>query len=273
MNIVKISGSPAQQMFQYAFYYALLQNDPDARLHVPSEKWINSRFHLPRFVEATPNDLRPFGKGSLGARVVSIFKKPLSEIITEPADHRFVGDLLNKKDTYFDGEWLSPRYFASVEDDIKKAFSVPEKVLPSSSTSMVNMLKQGKTVVIQVHEPNSADNTCTADYYNWAVANILSTFHNPHFYVFTTDIEWVKQNINFQNAKVEIVQYPAETETSLLAYFIRARHIIMANRLVSWWAAWLNANDDKIVIAPQKWAKNADYPDLMPIHWTLIPTT
>ena len=42
MNIVKISGSPAQQMFQYAFYYALLQHDPEARLHVPSEKWINS---------------------------------------------------------------------------------------------------------------------------------------------------------------------------------------------------------------------------------------
>ena len=160
-----------------------------------------------------------------------------------------------------------------MEDDIRAAFSVPEKVLPSSMASMLNMLKQGKTVAMQVHEPNGADNTCTPDYYNWAIANILSTFNNPHFYVFTTDIDWVKANVNFQGAKVEIVAYPAAAETSLLAYLFRARHIVMANRLVSWWAAWLNANDDKIVIAPQKWAKNADYPDLYPIYWTQIPTT
>ena len=69
MNIVKICGSPAQQMFQYAFYYALLQHDPEARLHVPSEKWINSRFHLPRFVEASADDLKQFGKGSIGSRM------------------------------------------------------------------------------------------------------------------------------------------------------------------------------------------------------------
>lgn len=273
MNIVKISGSPAQQMFQYAFYYALLLHDPEARLHVPSEKWINSRFHLPRFVEASADDLKQFGKGSIGSRMMSMFRKAAGEVVTEPQDHRFVADLLEKKDAYFDGQWLSPRYFASVEDDIRAAFSVPEKVLPSSMASMLNMLKQGKTVAMQVHEPNGADNTCTPDYYNWAIANILSTFNNPHFYVFTTDIDWVKANVNFQGAKVEIVAYPAAAETSLLAYLFRACHIVMANRLVSWWAAWLNANDDKIVIAPQKWAKNADYPDLYPIYWTQIPTT
>ncbi|MDO4511090.1 MAG: alpha-1,2-fucosyltransferase [Bacteroidales bacterium] len=273
MNIVKISGSPAQQMFQYAFYYALLQHDAQARLHVPSEKWINARFHLPKFTVASADDLKPFGKGSIGARVMGMLGKRRGEVVTDAADHRFVAELFGKTDTYFDGEWLSPRYFAAVESELRKAFAVPEKVLPSSSTTMLNMLKQGKTVAIQVHEPTSADNTCTADYYNWAVANILSTFHNPHFYVFTTDVEWVKANINFQGAKVEIVAYPADTETSLLAYLYRARHIIMANRLVSWWAAWLNDNDDKIVIAPQKWAKNADYPDLIPIHWTQIPTT
>lgn len=273
MNIVKIGGSTAQQMFQYAFYYALLQHDPEARLHAPSGKWISSRFHLPRFTLATAQDLRQFGKGSVGARMMSVFRKSDGEIVTEPQDHRFIPDLPTRKDTYFDGQWLSPRYFEAVETDIRSAYSVAEKVLPASSSPMLNMLKQGKTVAMQVHEPASAESTCTPDYYNWAIANILSTFNHPHFYVFTTDIEWVKANIDFQGAKAEIVAYPAEKETSLLAYLYHARHIVMANRLVSWWAAWLNANDDKIVIAPQQWAKNADYPDLFPIYWTLIPTT
>lgn len=203
---------------------------------------------------------------------MSVFKKSDGEVVPEPADHRFVGELLERKDAYFEGLWLSPRYFSAVEDDIKAAFSVPEKVLPSSSAGILNMLRQGKTVTMQVHEPNGAENTCTPDYYNWAVANILSSINHPHFYVFTTDVEWVRANVNFQGCKAEIVAYPADGETSLLAYLCRARHIVMANRLVSWWAAWLNANDDKIVIAPQQWSKTDGYPDLYPIYWTLIPT-
>ena len=271
MNIVKISGSVAQQMFQYAFYYALLQHDAEARLHVPQGKWISSRFQLPRFRVAQADDLKPFGKAGWANRVLGKMKKMPGEICTDPLDGKFDATLLHKTNTYFDGQWLSPRYFEAVAADIKRAFVVPEKALPASSASMLHMLQQGKTVVMQVHEPGSADNTCTPDYYNWAIANILSTFHHPHFYVFATDIEWVKTHINFQGAKAELVQYPAEAETSLMAYFCHAQHIIMANRLVSWWAAWLTENDDKIVIAPQKWAKNVDYPDLLPIHWTQIP--
>ena len=271
MNIVKICGDPAQQMFQYAFYYALLQHHPEARLHVAEPKWIDARFRLPRFIMAEEADLKPFGMGSLMNRMFAKLKTPAGNICHEPLDHRFDADLLKQTDTYFAGEWLSPRYFEAVADDLKRAFAVPEKALPASSASMLHMLQQGKTVAMHVHEPESALSTCTPDYYNWAIANILSTFRHPHFYVFTTNIEWVNAHINFQGAKVEMVQYPASAETSLMAYLYRASHVIMANRLVSWWGAWLTDNDDKIVIAPQKWAKNADYPDLLPIHWTQIP--
>ncbi len=273
MNIVKIGGSTAQQMFQYAFYLELCRHDARACLDVPAGHWIKSQFKLPYFLEASPEQLGHFGKGGVVNRLKSIFGNVPGDVFKEPQGMPFDAKIFDKTDTYLDGDWISPRYFESVAQEVRDAFSVPEKKLPASSKSMINMLSQGKTVAVHVHEPKDKSNTCTPDYYNWAIANVLSFIPKAHFYVFTTAVEWAKAFLDFQGAAVDFVGYPADKETSLLPYLYHAEHNIMAATLISWWAAWLNAHDDKIVIAPDKWPKNVDYPDLVPLHWTTIPTT
>ncbi len=273
MNIVKISGSTAEQMFQYAFYLELHKHDPEAYLDVPEGKWIKSQFKLPFFMQATSEQLAVFGKGGLANRLKSFFKKADGNVFKEGEEHHFDRSLLEKSNTYFEGRFLSESYFAQVADEIKETFMVKPDLLPRQSQNMVKMLSQGKTVAIHVHEPQGKKCTCTPDYYNWAIANVLSSYEKAHFYVFTTDVEWVKANLQFQGAKVDFVGYPAEKETSLLPYLYHAGHNIIANTLISWWAAWLNPNPDKIVIAPKEWSKTLDCPDLIPIYWTTIPTT
>ena len=51
-------------------------------------------------------------------------------------------------------------------------------------------------------------------------------------------------------------------------------HNIIANSTFSWWAAWLNNNPEKIVIAPNNWFGNAylhqNTIDLIPDAWIKI---
>jgi hypothetical protein len=49
------------------------------------------------------------------------------------------------------------------------------------------------------------------------------------------------------------------------------RHHIIANSSFSWWGAWLNSRQDKIVIAPKNWfAHEASTADLVPVDWLRI---
>ena len=57
-------------------------------------------------------------------------------------------------------------------------------------------------------------------------------------------------------------------------YFMQnAKHNIVANSSFSWWAAWLNNNSEKIVLAPNKWFTDEakiNYKDVVPDSWTKI---
>jgi hypothetical protein len=47
-----------------------------------------------------------------------------------------------------------------------------------------------------------------------------------------------------------------------------ADHQIIANSTFSWWAAWLNRSQDKIVIAPDKWfSDNKNSQIIIPPGW------
>ena len=122
-------------------------------------------------------------------------------------------------------------------------------------------------------------NICNLEYYERAMNFIEQKIDNPIFYIFTDDVEWVK--IHFNNRSNLIIvsnsvknqvefghKHNAHQEMYLMSL---CNHNIIANSSFSWWAAWLNRNDNKIIIAPKKWFndKKSDR-DLIPITWIRI---
>ena len=273
MNIIEIKGSVAQQMFQYALYTAMRHTDPHTLINVaePGDKWIKSRFSLQHYLQASAEQLKPYGMHSTAARLMSRIIKPAGRIVTEPADATFNPEVLNLNDCYLRGQWLSPKYFASTEDEVREAFVVTDRQLPARSIDLIKQLRKPQCVAMLVSEPQNGD--VTADYFNWAVASVMADLGQPQFVVLTTDPEWVNANINFQGAKAQVTSYPTANEATIIAYLMRASHCIISPSLNGWWGAWLNTDPDRIVIAPKNWSKTHPLPDLIPAHWTTIPLT
>lgn len=274
MNIVKISGNVGEQMFQYAFFLRLLRNHPNTLIDAPSD-WIAKMFpelpHKPLATSQQVNSLHKSMKGSI-AGLLSGTKRIGTDY--KETDNSYKSEVLEMCDTYFDGSWLSYRYFDSLPREISKAFTVSPNKLTKGSQSLIKMLeKEHESVAIHVHRPTSKQNTCTKDYYNWAIAHIRQFIENPFFVVITDDEKWVKENLLLSQNEHICISAASHHHFSVIQLFNHAKHNIIANTLESWWAAWLNPNPDKIVIAPQKWSHSEKHPDLIPLYWISIPVT
>jgi len=106
-------------------------------------------------------------------------------------------------------------------------------------------------------------------FYQQAIDKISSLLVNPVFYIFSDNASWVEQNLHFF-ADVELVsENTSKTHYEDFYLMTQCRHNIIANSTFSWWAAWLNPNPDKIVIAPKKWYNQVklDTSDLIPPEW------
>ena len=88
------------------------------------------------------------------------------------------------------------------------------------------------------------------------------------FIICSDDIKWCKENIKFKNTK-----YRNDGGIAILDLITMANcdDNIIANSSFSWWAAELNTNLNKRVVAPKKWFNNnIDIKDLYNNNWIII---
>jgi len=291
MKIVKIIGGLGNQMFQYAFAYALFQKYSE-----------EVRLDIEGFLRY---ELRDYGLGmltislkvatreevdSLKYRQENIFRKilrkikreskPLSDTYYKEVHFHFDEEALQQADkAYFEGYWQSDRYFKAYRAELLKEFQYKNE-LHQQSKAYQNLIGSCNAISIHVRrgdyvsnaQTNSFHGICSLEYYKKSVEYMKENIERPHFFIFSDDLAWSKENLSFIEAKtfVELDENVPDHEDMQLMSL--CKHNIIANSSFSWWGAWLNQHKDKIVIAPSKWFNDdtIDTKDLIPQSWIRI---
>jgi len=110
------------------------------------------------------------------------------------------------------------------------------------------------------------------EYYERAITRAKERVDEPTFFVFSDDMEFARANLPAGLKTVFVDHNDHWTAHEDLRLMSSCRHHILANSTFSWWGAWLNPNEDKVVMAPRQWHLRAEsyYPELMPPAWELL---
>lgn len=181
------------------------------------------------------------------------------------------------KDCYISGYWQSQKYFNFIEDIIRKDFTF-HKPLEGKNIEIANRIEKSNSISLHIRRTDyftsSVHHICSLDYYNKAVEIVSTKIKNPHFFVFSDDINWAEENLKLPYEMTFITDNNAEKSYIDMQLMSICKHNIIANSTFSWWGAWLNSNENKIVIAPKIWfvgkSMNNQTNDLIPEKWHRI---
>lgn len=289
MKIVNIIGGLGNQMFQYSFALSLKERFPNERVmidtthfnHIFIKKFRGANLHNGYEVEKVfPNaklehasawDLMKvtwYMPNYLLSRVVRrLLTKRKSEYI-QPLEQSFahipeVYDI--NGDCYYEGIWESAKNYISCKDVIQHTFAHPE---PNSSNKVrIEQMEHENSVGVHIrrgdylYEP-AFMNICDIDYYERAITEILKDGMKHTFYIFSNDMKWCNENIKPLMKGHQIVMVNDNTgKDSCWDMFLmtHCKDLIIANSSFSWWGAFLNNRDGRVV-APKTWVnRKAEY--------------
>lgn len=297
MVTVVLHGGLGNQMFEYATGLSL------ARRHqvplVLDTTYIRDRFPRKDFAYRTfrldeftiDAGLTPLSRLSralpvpgfwLGLDLLSIGARRLlgmTRLVREKKEHSFDPGVYSLGDRLVVwGYWQSVKYFEDIGDEVRSAFTLKSS-LTGPAMAIADRIKAPNAVSVHVRRGDFVTSASALalhgatdlEYYRRAVEYVAARVSDPHFFVFSDDTAWCRENLHIPFP----VEYPGEDSAgpdgawhlSLMSY---ARCNIIANSTFSWWSAWLNSHPEKIVIAPKAWyaatSRHHDE-DIVPGDW------
>lgn len=178
-------------------------------------------------------------------------------------------DRKNPNFVFFKGYLQSYHNLVGYEDYIRKhtKFKYP---LSESNQKIAHQMSQENAVAIHIRRGDYLEldyYILSVDYYKRAINYMNRHVKNPHYYIFSNDIKWAKENLKLKEKNTFVDWNKKDYED--LHLMTKCKHFIIANSTFSWWGAFLSTYSNKIVIAPDKWIPWASYwqDDLIFPNW------
>lgn len=179
------------------------------------------------------------------------------------------------KDKYVYGYFESPKYFENIDSIIKKEF-VPCEKENSLNEQLYNKICSSNSICVSVRRGDFVTDEfreklyiCDKTYFQNGVDFIKSKIENAIVFVFSDDIEWAKQNLKFGETYYESGMDDVYEKMRLMS---ACKHFVISNSTFSWWAQHLSMNNEKIVVAPNRWRNDNLEVSLYEDHWVIIDT-
>lgn len=286
--VIKFGGGLGNQLFQYALYSAFEEKKVNvfadlANYKKPGERAfsVSDVFEKAKLNIITDNERKVFLESCItldgNRKDLRIYEEGA---IYDEIEKHFDTSILNMRNGYISGIFQTHIVADGIRGKLleKLYFNVKSE---SGLYDISNKLSLGNYTSLHVrrgdylskYNYNIYSDICTKEYYDGAIKYIMQKNPYTRFVFFSNDIEWVKDNfvIREEDWVIEEELFDKYQDWYDMYLMSCCQNNIIANSTFSWWGAWLNQHDDKIVIAPERWVNGCDYAEICPDDWVRIP--
>lgn len=283
MIILKIMGGYGNQMFQYALARELLYRGKEVKadfsyyMDTPLDDTKRNSARETLFADL------PVAEDEIVQAILQKNEKlrwklanrigllsNYAPVYVQRNGYQYSDKIFSKQNVYAIGWWQNEQYFTNVEDLVRTEYLNGIDKLSRQNENLLEKI-QSHTNSVSIHvrggDYNNIFNSaafggvCGKEYYKNAADFLRDRFEDCFFYVFTNDMQYTKEILPDLKS-YEIVMNSEADGLQDIFLMSRCKYHIIANSSFSWWGAWLDSNNNKVVIAPKRWSrKNAKSPN------------
>lgn len=281
MIIARLTEGLGNQLFQYAAARCVSElNHKDLKLDISWYKRNHQRaYRLHHFnIQEnllTPKEFAHLPKNRHSAYFSAIIdSKKKMTFFTDNHFYFDAGVFKIQGNLWLRGFWQSEKYFKDIENIIRHEFVIKTTPDAQNMKTIERIQASDNAVCIHIRRTDylhgkSIYYHCPLSYYHQAIEILTREIKNPHFFIFSDDIQWAKENLNLEYPSVYIDHNGPEKDYEDLRLMSLCKHHIIANSSFSWWGAWLATHENQKVFAPRQWFTDPKFntKDLIPESW------
>lgn len=177
---------------------------------------------------------------------------------------------LKENNAVMSGFFQSEKYFPHMREELREEFTV-KRAISEANQRWIDKILDAESVCVHIRRGDYAQKGrlhCTLEYYKEAVNFIHKKRPDAIFFVFSDDMKWVKENIDFD---VRNINYIEENNDCIdeMRLMYHCKNFVLSNSSFSWWAQYLSTSDQRIIVAPRPWFRRIPT-DVYLSEWTTL---